>query len=304
MNFTTIRRTIAFALLLLLLVGTIWIGMNAKGTSYLGIRDWLHTFCLMQIILLVSCAKYGPGSFVVRMPFVMAWGLAIGFTLSTLNLISTQGRTSLAAGAILVGTGTLAPLIIFGLHRWCTGAWITFDTHFRRLSVGHARQLSLRTLLTLTAAFAVSGVVARSAMTAPADPFGNEHDILVIQAWLGFFPCLTATPVLLAVFRPTWRIAIVGCFSIFVASFEPIALGLIAPFVLENKNFAPAMTWNYVGDAVMYSLVWHGQAVVAIVLYAVLARAAGFRMVISDQSNDKKPKPSGEPETEAGCVQD
>jgi hypothetical protein len=301
MNITKTRPTTALVLLVLLLVATTWSGISFKHFGRWDVPEWIYAFCLTQTILLSSWAVYGPGRLVVRLPFVVAWGLAIGFALARLNLISSQGRASLVAGAILVATGALSPLILFSLHRWRTGASLTLQISPGHHVLARTNQLSLRMMLTLTAAFAVTCVIARGAITAAPDPFGNEHDILVIHAWLGFFPCLAAAPVLLVVFRPTWRIVFVGFYFLLVALIEPLSLGHMAPYILADKSLiGPLWNWDALQEAWSDSLFTSGQALVATVVYALLARAAGFRMIYPDQSNDKNPNPSGLPETDAG----
>jgi hypothetical protein len=304
MNVLWIRRTVAIVLLVVLLAMTVGVGIFVKRFGHRDTNEWLHTFCLTQTILLAACVVYGPGRLVVRIPLVMAWGLGLGFALSMLNLISTQGRASLAAGAILVTTGTLASLVVFAFHRWRTDAIVVFRTS----SVVHRSrgyQLSLRMMMTLMAAFAVTGLIARAAINATPDPFGNEHDMLVLQLWLGFFPCLAAAPGLLTVFRPSWKIAIACGFVLLVSIIEPLLLGLTAPLMFEDTSFATRLE----GLANLYYAVaevlrYNGEAVAAILLYALLARAAGFRMLVPDQSKDKKPNPAGLPATEAVDVQD
>ncbi len=300
MDTTKIRRTIALTWLVLLLVATIWVGLFFKQFGSRDINDWIHAFCLTQSVLLAACAVYGPGTFIVRIPLVIAWGLAVGFALATLNLISTQGRASLAAGAILVATGTLSPLIIFALHRWRTRVLLAFGESSGPPAARPVQQLSLRTLMVVMAAFAIMGVIARAAITAPTDPYGTERDILVVQAWLGLFPCLAATPALLVIFRPSWKIVFACGFFVLVTLADPILLGLAAPYVFEDQNLIQMTTWDLYRDAAGDSFLWHGQALAAVVAYALLARAGGIRMIARDQSNDKKPKPSGEPTTDAG----
>ncbi|MDA1049791.1 MAG: hypothetical protein O3C40_04850 [Planctomycetota bacterium] len=304
MNFTKIRRTVALISLVLLLAATTWVGLFFKQVGSRDINDWIHAFCLTQSVLLAACAVYGPGRLIVRVPLVIAWGLAIGFALATLNLISMPGTASLAAGALLVATGTLSPLILFALHRWRTGVCLAFGVSSSRPAARRVYQLSLQMLMILTTAFAVMGVVARAAVTAPADPYGTEHDILVVQAWLGFFPCLAAAPALLVVFRPSWKIVLACGFFVVVTLADPLLLALAAPFVFEDKTFFPKTTWDTFLEIGSDSFLWHGQAVIATVVYVLLARAAGFQMVVPNQSNDKKPNPSAQPATEAGCVQD
>ena len=278
--------------------------MAVKRTGYFTQNDWIHAFCLSQTILLAACAIYGPGRFGIRLPFIVAWGLSIGFFLAKANLISTQGRVSLAAGAILVVAGTLPSLTLFAVHRWRTGTTITRSAASVCTASYQGRQLSLRMLMAIVTAFAVAAVAARAAITAPSDPFGNEHDYFVMHAWLAFFPCLSSAPALLVVFRPSWKIVLACCFFFVMTFVEPIAFGLAAPLIFENKGLAEVLSWDDTSRMVLFSLLWQGQTLVATVTYALLARAAGFRMVFPDQSNDKKPKPSGEPETDAGCVQD
>jgi hypothetical protein len=305
MNFTTIRRTTAFTLFVMLLAGTTWAGLFVKELGSRDINEWLHTFCLTQAVLLASCAVYGPGKFVARIPVVIAWGLALGFALARLNLISSPGKASLAAGAILVITGTLASLSLFALHRWRRQAFLTFGDSSDGKVFRPRHQLSLRMLMVVTAAFAVTGVVARAAIGAPADPFGTEHDFLVMHAWLGFFPCLAAAPALLGVFRPSRMIVLACCFFVLVSLAEPLLFALVAPIIFQDTNMvAIASSWESFQSVWIEAIMFNGQAFVATVIYAVLARAAGIRMVTADQSNDKNPNPSGRPETDAGCVQD
>ena len=77
-----------------------------------------------------------------------------------------------------------------------------------------------------------------------------------------------------------------------------------APFILTDQTYLPSLTtWDYLQAAWLQTIIYNGQAVVATVIYALLARAAGFRMIVPDQSNDKKPNPAGKPATDAGCVQ-
>ena len=160
-------------------------------------------------------------------------------------------------------------------------------------------------LMILTAAFAVTGVIARAAITAPTDPFGTEYDILVLHALLGFFPCLAAAPGLLVVARPSWKIALACGYFVFVSMVEPMLFAIVVRFVFNNARLLPFMTtWESFQNAWFESMIFNGQAVVATVTNALLARAAGFRMIVPVQSNDKNPNPSARPETDAGRVQD
>jgi hypothetical protein len=163
-------------------------------------------------------------------------------------------------------------------------------------------------LMVMMTAFAVTAVVARAAITAPPDPFGNEHDKFVTHAWIAFFPCLVSAPALLVVLRPSWRIVLAGCFFFAMTFVEPIAFGFIAPLIFKDKSLATGLTaglsWDDTRQMFVDSVLWQGHTLISTVTYALLARAAGLRMVVRDQSNDKKPNPSGEPATEAGCVQD
>jgi len=305
MNVTTIRRTVALILLVAFLAGTSWAGLFVKELGSRNINEWLHTFCLTQTVLLASCAVFGPGRFVARIPIVIAWGLAIGFALARLNLISLPGRASLLAGAILATTGTLPSLVVFALHRWRGRTSMTFGDLSNRRIARQEHQLSLQMLMLVTAAFAVTGIVARAAISAPTDPFGNEHDFLVMHAWLGFFPCLVAAPALLAVFRPSKIIGVAAGIFVLVSMVEPLLFALAAPFIFQDTNMSVvASSWESLPSVWIEATMYNGQAVVATVMYALLARAAGFRMVVPDQSNDKNPNPSGQPATDAGCVQD
>lgn len=308
MDITKIRRMIALALLLVIIVGANWSALSVRRTGYFTINDWIHAFCLSQTILLAAWTVYGPGRFAMRLPFVAAWGLSIGFALARANLISMQGRASLAAGAILVIAGTLPSLTIFAMHRWRAGATISRCTAPVCGATPHSRQLSLQMLMVMMTAFAVTAVLARAAITARPDPLGNEHDKLALHAWLAFFPCMAATPAFFVVFRPSWRIVLAGCFFFIVAFVQPIAFGFIVPLIFEDKSLAAGLTeglsWDDTQRAFVESVSWLGQTLVATVIYALLARVAGFQMTFAGQSNDKKPKPSGEPAAEAGCVQD
>jgi hypothetical protein len=305
MNLPTIRRMTARALFVLLLAGTVWAGLSVPELGSHYINDWLHTFCLTQAVLLVACAVYGPGKLVARLPIVIAWGLAIGFALARLNLISLTGRASLAAGAILAVTGTLAPLCLFALHHWRRRASLTFGERPSRDDARPRQQFNLQMLMIVTAAFAVTGVVARAAISSPVDPFGNEHDFLVMHAWLGFFPCLVAAPALLAVFRPSWRIVLAMGFFVLVALAEPLLFALVARYIFQDRNIVTmGLSWGSLRTVWIEAIMYNGQAVVTTVTYALLARAAGLRMIVPDQSNDKNPNPSGQPATDAGCVQD
>ncbi|MCB9874438.1 MAG: hypothetical protein H6821_09710 [Planctomycetaceae bacterium] len=305
MNFSVVSRITARVMIILLLAGSIWAGLFTKGLSSRISYEWLHTFCLTQTILLAACAIYGPGTLVARKPIVVAWALAVGFALAMLNLISLPGRSSLFAGAILTITGTLPSVILFAIHRWRTKVSLVFSNSLRGDRSRSQQQLSLQMLLLVTAAFALAGMVARAAVNAPTDPFGGEQDFLVMHAWLGFFPCLAAAPALLVVFRPSWKILLVGCFFVLVSLGEPILFALVARYIFIDQNMvAVELTGEALQTAWMEATMFNGQALVATVIYALLARAAGLRMVIRDQSNDKNPNPSGQPVTEAGCVQD
>ena len=244
----------------------------------------------------------------MRLPFVIAWGLSIGFTVARENLISTQGRVSFATGSILVVAGALPPLVLFAIHRSWTGATIRRRPSSICVATPESHQLSLRMLMVIMTAFAITAVIARTAITAPPDPYGNEHDVLVLHAWLAFFPCLASAPALLVVFRPSWKIVLAGCFIVALAFVEPLTFALFAGLIFESNNLAATFVeirnWADARQLFLQSLWWHGQTVVATVVYALLARAAGFRMVCPDQSNDKNPNPSGQPATDAGCVQD
>lgn len=303
MNPTKVRRLTASVMLLVLLLGSPWLGLKLKHLGHLAVNDWLHAFVLVHIVLLVAYAVYGPGRYFIRAPFAVAWALAIGFVLARLNLISTQGRVSLAAGAVLVAAGTLPSLSMMLFHCRRTGI---------RLSTGNAcevidrrsNQISLRSIMILTAAFAIAGAVARAALFAPADPHGDNHDILVLHMWLAFFPCLIATPALIVVFRPSWKILLSVGFFLIVSCADPILLGLASPYIFESGNLVERLTWKGYPQVASESLIWHVHAIVATIVYALLARAAGFRMVVPDQSNDIKPNPSAQPDTEAGCDQD
>jgi hypothetical protein len=225
--------------------------------------------------------------------------------LATNNLITSQGRASLAAGAILAVAGTLPSLLIFALHRWKMRVYLAFGNQsLSRTTTRTTHQFSLQMLLILTAAFALTGVVARAAITAVPDPFGTDRDILVLHVWLGFFPCLVATPTLLVTFRPSWKILLAVGFFLVVTLVEPLLLGLVGPIIFDSMDLIQVTSWDWFRELGTESLVWHGQAVIAVVIYALLARAAGIRMFVSRQSNDKNPNPSGEPATDAGCVQD
>ena len=305
MNAITIRRTVALVLFAMLLAGTVWAGLFVKELGSRNIDEWLHTFCLTQAVLLASCAVYGPGRFVARIPIAIAWGLAIGFALARLNLISMPGKASLLAGAILTITGTFASLSLFALHRWRSHASLAFGDVPPPSAASQSQQLSLQMLMVVTAAFAVTGVVARAAISSPTDPFGNEHDFLVMHAWLGFFPCLVAAPALLAVFRPSRNIVLAAGFFVLVALIEPLLFALVARFIFQDTNMvAVASNWETLPSVWLEAIVFNGQAVVAVVVYALLARAAGLRMLSPDQSKDKNPNPSGQPMTVAGCDQD
>ncbi len=300
-----IRRTTALVLLVLILAATNCLALLVDQFSSLDMNDWIHAFCLTQTVLLAACVVYGPGKFIVRVPLVVAWILIVGFALARHNLISSHGRASLAAGAILAVAGTVPALIIFALHRWRNGVVVAFgDTSPGPTVVRLGHQLSLQTLMILTAAFAVAGAAARAAIVAPPDPFGADQDALIIHLWVGFFPCLSVAPMLLVMFRPSWKIVLAGGFFVLVTLADPLLLGLAAPFVFNDKTFFQTPTWEAILESGLDSLLWHGQPAVVMVIYAFLARAAGLRMVVPDQSNDKKPNPSGEPATEAGCVQD
>ena len=279
-------------------------GLSVTRSGYFTTDDWLHAFCLTQTILLAACAVYGPGRIALRLPLMAAWGVSLGFSLARGNLISSQGRVSLEAGAILVAAGTLPPLLLFVLHRWLTGATIRHGSESDRRGNRPGFQLSLGMLMFMMTAFAVTGVVARAAVTAPSDPYGHEYDKLVMHAWLAFFPCLSSAPAFLAVLRPSWQIVWAGCVFFLVAFADPIAFGVFAPLLFEDKALASGLSWNYSSGIMLDSLLSHGQALAATLLYAMLSRAAGFRMNFPHQSNDKKPNPSARPATDAGCVQD
>jgi hypothetical protein len=305
MNFTTIRRTIAIALLVLLLAATLCLSLLVDQFDSVDTNDWVHAFCLTHTVLLAACAVYGPGRFIVRLPLVACWGLTVGFALARHNLISSQGQTSLAAGATLVAAGMLPALVVFLLHRWRTGALVVFSDRTPGQVVtlaGH--QLSLQMLMILTAAFACAGVAARAAITAPPDPYGVDHDTLIIHLWVGFFPSLSVAPALLVVFRPSWKVLFAVGFFVLITFADPLLLGLVGPIVFHNKTFFQAQAWDGLLEIGLDSFLWHIQPAIALLIYVLLARAAGFRMVVRDQSNDKRPNPSGVPATEAGCVHD
>lgn len=245
-----------------------------------------------------------PGEICHENALHLRWGLGVGFALARLNLISILGRVSLAAGGLLLAAATIGGLLIFVPHRWMTGVSLVFGNHEEHRSLRQKHQLSVRSLLILTAAFAVTAFLARAAVTAPSDPYADDHDILVIHSWLGFFPCLSAAPVLLIIFRPSWRIILVGGFYLVVATLDSVCLGWAAPFMLNDQTIATTITFPNAVETIRQSLLWHGQAVTAIVVYGVLARFSGFRMVLPVQSNDKNPNPSAHPDIEAGCDQD
>ncbi len=278
---TNIRRSIALLLLVLLLAGTIWFGPLFKQigsqVGFYSFQEWVHAFCLTQTVLLAAAAVYGPGRLVVRVPLLCCWGLAIGFGLATLNLVSWEDRASLASGAILLCAGALGPLIVFALHRWRTGAWIAFGDGVANRAAGRSvYQLSLRVLMILIAAFAVASIVARRTIFAPPDPFGSEHDVhvRVVQIWLGFFLCLAAAPVLLAVFRPSWKMMFAVAFFVAITWANPWLLGFADPYVFPDRSRTTYF------EVATESFQWHCQAAIAIVVYALLARLAGFRMVV------------------------
>jgi hypothetical protein len=305
MKFNTILRPVASFLLVSLLVVATWAAVNADRAGYFSTDDWVHAFCLAQTILLAAWAVYGPGRFELRLPFIVAWGLIVGFALARANLISTGGRTSLAAGAILVATGILPSLTLFSLHRWRTGATMIYGAASAGRAAISKHQLSLRMLMVMMTAFAIAGVVARTAITAAPDPFAHEHDKFFMHAWLAFIPCLASAPMLLVFFRPTWTFGVLaGCFILLLSFVEPFAFGIFVRLTFENKNLANAISWDSTPEAILYSLMWQGQTFIATAGYAILIRAAGFRLVVPDQSNDKNPNPSGQPATDAGCVQD
>jgi hypothetical protein len=221
----------------------------------------------------------------VRLPLLCAWALAIGFGLATLNLDSSDDRASLASGAILLCAGVLGPLTIFAPHRWNTDASIAFGNGVSNRPAGRSvYQLNLQALMILIAAFAVAGVVVRRTFFAPPDPLGSEHDVhvRVVQTWLGLFLCLAAAPVLLVVFRPSWKIVFAAAFFIGITWANPRLLGLADPYVFPDQ-----FRTTYLAVADM-SFQWHCQAAIALLIYTLLARLAGFRMVFPNQCSEEK----------------
>jgi hypothetical protein len=286
----TIRRAIALLLLMLLLAGTIWFGPLVKQMGsrfgFYSFQEWIHAFCLTQTVLLAAAAVYGPGRLVVRLPLLCAWALAIGFGLATLNLVSSDDRASLASGAILLSSGVLGPLMVFTLHRWRTEAWIAIGNGVANRVAGRSvHQLSLQVLMILIAAFAVAGIVARRTIFAPPDPLGSEHDVhvRVVQIWLGLFLCLAAAPMVLVVFRPSWKIVFAVAFFIAITWANPRLLGLADPYVFPDR-----FRTTYL-EVAMESFQWHCQAAIAVLIYTMLARLAGFRMVFPNQATGDYP---------------
>lgn len=299
------RHRIAFVTLVLLAVGSNVFALDTTNTGYFDLHDWGHVFCLTQAVLISAISIYGPASLIIRTPLVAAWAIGLACVLARGNLISRMGRVSIEAGVVLVITGVVSSGLVFAIHKWTTRASLSTRAAGSIDGSGAKVQVSLRTLMYFMVAFAVAGAAARVVATSPRDPYGAEHDILVIHGWLGFFACLSASAIVVGVFNFPKSIAFASGFCVLVAILDPVLLGLAGPLIFINKNLLGAATpWAFIQTAWTDTFVWHGEAAIATAAYAILARAAGLRMIYPDQSNDTKPKPSGEPTTDEACVQD
>jgi len=302
MNFTTIRRKTAALLLIVLFATFIWLGIAPDRIPNWIQYDWSYVFCVSQTIPLAAWTVFGPGPPVLRFPLALAWGLALGFALAMNNLIALNSKVSVAGGVILPIVGFVTSAAIYVVYGARTRATLAIG------GPGEARErhrLSLRLLLLIMGAYAITATVARSVVNAPPYAYLN-WETTILQAWLVFFPTIAASPALLFIFRPSWKIAIgVVLFGIIVLV-EPFLFALVEPWLFNGPSpkVQQETTWSDLCFAWSDAFLLDGQTVVATVIYALLARAAGLRMVVPNQSSDKNPKPSAQPATDAGCVQD